>query len=90
MMLFYHVVFITNRVVLTGHSLGCTQAQLVAAYLIHEDVISRDKLSVYSFGAPGFADHQFSKYFRQVILRKKTLYTEIKRRIHVYLTLGNE
>ena len=70
-MSFYHVVFITDRVVLTGHSLGGTQARLVAAYLIHEDVISRDKLSVYSFGAPRFADHQFSKYFGQVILRKK-------------------
>ena len=89
-MSFYHVVSSTDRIVLTGHSLGRTQAQLVAAYLIHEDVISRDKLSVYSFGAPRFADHQFSKYFGQVLLRKKTLHSEIKRIIHVYLTSGNE
>lgn len=56
--------------ILTGHSLGGSQAQLVAAYLVHEQVVDSSSISVYTFGSPRFSDLKFAIQFDKVSLIK--------------------
>lgn len=64
----YHIILF--RVILTGHSLGGSQAQLVAAYLVHEQVVDSSSISVYTFGSPRFSDLKFAIQFDKVSLSK--------------------
>ncbi|KAF6035404.1 hypothetical protein EB796_006278 [Bugula neritina] len=50
----------TAEVMVTGHSLGGAQAQLAAAHLVKDGVVSSDKLHVYTFGSPRVGDKDFA------------------------------
>lgn len=49
------------RWVLTGHSLGGSQAAIVASLLSYHGTISKDKLWVYSFGEPRTGDIDYAR-----------------------------
>ena len=46
--------------------MGGVQAQLAAVSLIHDGLVPRESLHVYTFGAPRFGDHKFARIFDKV------------------------
>ena len=48
------------RVLVTGHSLGGAIASLASVYMIHESLVPRDRLVLYTFGMPRVGNYDYA------------------------------
>ncbi|KAF6034456.1 hypothetical protein EB796_007232 [Bugula neritina] len=57
----------TAAVLITGHSDGGAQAQLAGARLLAEEMVSKAKLHIYTFGSPRVGDVDFAYYYDRLV-----------------------
>ncbi|KAL4227225.1 hypothetical protein ACF0H5_012670 [Mactra antiquata] len=54
-------------VAVTGHSLGGAIASLIAVSFVHDNIVSKDKMTLYTFGMPRVGDKTYAKSHNKLV-----------------------